>query len=156
LFHVRESGHRLSLGQVLTITQLGVSKKRDSVAEYSRDFPGFIELDDFLLQPCRLVEGEHGSLAASNYDGVEVSSIEVRDFLRVLNQGSELRCGDETHTHQVGLRISTRIARIAHGICLALASVGTENLHFVALFLKRKVGMAQFAPPEAHWPARGR
>ena len=56
------------------------------MAERRANLPGFIELNEFAFQPCRLLISEHRGLTAGHHDRIEARRIDFRDFLGCLNQ----------------------------------------------------------------------
>src|SRR6202022_1517696 len=118
LFDVREAGHGLALDQRLAGTEPREAENGDAVTQRAGDLPGFIELDEFLLEADRTLEREHRPLSAGDDDGVEPLRVDLRRFLRRFDQRRKLRRRDEAHADQIAGRVSARVAWIAHRIGL--------------------------------------
>src|ERR1700726_1950386 len=117
---------------------------------------GFVEFHELVLKGSLRFKGEHGCLAASHDQCVEPAHINLGYPSGIFDERGEFRCRNEPHANKVGHRVLTRITRVAHRIRLALPSVGAKDLCLVAFFLKHKVRMCKFAPPESDRPTGGR
>jgi hypothetical protein len=88
-------------------------------------------------------------------DGVEAVDVEVVDAGGVVDQFCELGVVDVATADDVfGLPLAG-VFGVGHGVGLASAAVGAEDLDLVAGFGELEVGVGQLGPPETHRPAGG-
>jgi hypothetical protein len=142
-------GDGLARDERLAAGEAGGLEDGDAVTEGRGDFAGFVGLDELGVQVGRRVGGEHRALAAGDDDGVDV---EVVDTARVVVQFHELGVVEVATADDVVGLPAAGVVGVGHGVGLASAAVGAEDLDLVAGFGELEVGVGQLGPPEPHRP----